>query len=145
MGYLQVVLMRQRGNKYHNKKVVHDGIKFASKSEGERYLELKAMQEKGEIRDLVIQPKFILQESFRKNGELFRAIHYVADFQYNQHGPSGLKLVIEDVKGYMGYTTPEFKIKRKLFEARYPDLSLTITQMNNRKKTPVRKLKGKDT
>ena len=129
--------MRQHGNKYHNKKVVHDGIKFASKSEGERYLELKAMQEKGEIRDLVLQPKFILQESFRKNGELFRAIHYVADFQYYLND----QLVIVDVKGYMGYTTPEFRIKRKIFEARYPDLSLTITQMNNRKRTPVRKLK----
>jgi hypothetical protein len=132
--------MRKLGNKYHNKKVVHDGIKFASKSEGERYLELKAMEAEGDIKDLVLQPKFILQESFRKNGELFRAIHYVADFQYTTVFGH---LVIEDVKGYMGYTTPEFKIKRKLFEARYPELSLTITQMNNRKKTPVRKLKGK--
>jgi len=131
--------MKPRGNKFHNKKVIHDGIKFASKSEGERYLELKTLQETGQIRDLVLQPKFVLQESFRKHGELFRAIHYVADFQYFDRDG---KFVVEDVKGYMGYTTPEFKIKRKLFEKRYPDLALTITQMNNRKKTPVRKLKG---
>lgn len=132
--------MRPTRNKFHNKKVIHDGIKFASKSEGERYLELKERERQGEITNLLLQPKFVLQESFRKNGELFRAIHYVADFQY--HTRDGV-LVIEDVKGYMGYTTPEFRLKRKLFESRYPALSLTITQMNNRKKTPVRKLKGK--
>jgi len=133
--------MKRRTNKYHNKKVTIDGIRFASTSEGNRYLELKAEKEAGRIRDFSRQPRYLLQESFRKNGELFRAIHYVADFLIiNLDGSQ----TIEDVKGWLGYTTPEFKLKRKLFEYRYPDLTLTITQMKRKGKPPRSKVRTPD-
>ena len=37
-------------SKYHNKKVIIDGIKFDSKKEANRYQELKLMQRAGKIK-----------------------------------------------------------------------------------------------
>lgn len=39
-------------NKYHNKKVVIDGVTFDSKLEATRYTELKLLERKGLIKDL---------------------------------------------------------------------------------------------
>lgn len=55
-----------KSNKYHNKKVIIDGIKFASKLEATRYTELKLLENKGIIKDLVLQPSYTLIPSFRK-------------------------------------------------------------------------------
>lgn len=52
-------------NKYGNIKTVIDGIKFDSKRESERYLELKLLEKAGEISDLKLQPRFILQHGFK--------------------------------------------------------------------------------
>lgn len=67
----------------------------------------------GEVVSFDLQPEFVLQESFRKNGKLYRAIKYKADFlvRYND----GHEELI-DVKGML---TKEFRIKQKLFELRY--------------------------
>ena len=104
-------------------KVEIDGIKFMSPGEAERYLELCIMQAKGQIVRFDLQPKFPLQKSFRKNGEFFREINYFADFRVFYNGG---RTEVEDVKGWGGYTTPEFKIKRKLFEYQYPTLRLIM-------------------
>lgn len=104
-------------------KVEIDGIKFASPGEAERYIELMIRQAEGENIEVFLQPKFELQPKFRKNGVLFRPIVYIADFKI-VHGDG--RIEIEDVKGWGGYTTPEFKIKRKLFEFKYPELSLIL-------------------
>ena len=69
-------------NKYGNRKVVIDGIEFMSQKEGNRYCELKLLQRAGEISNLRLQPKFILQEGFKKNGKTYQAITYIADFSY---------------------------------------------------------------
>ena len=103
-------------------KVEIDGIKFASPGEAERYLELCIRNIKGDLW-FRCQPKFELQQKFRKNGILFRPIHYIADFEITF--PDG-HIEIEDVKGWGGYTTPDFKLKRKLFEFKYPDLALIL-------------------
>jgi hypothetical protein len=79
-----------------------DGIKFASPGEAERYLELSIRILKGENTEFFLQPKFELQSKFRKNGVLFRPIHYIADFKII-HGDG--RIEIEDVKGWGGYTT----------------------------------------
>jgi hypothetical protein len=102
-------------------KVEIDGIKFMSPGEAERYLELKTRIAKGENIEVFLQPKFELQPKFRKNGVLFRPIVYIADFKI-VHGDG--RIEIEDVKGWGGYTTDIYKIKKKLFEFKYPDLSL---------------------
>ena len=47
-------------SKYHNKKVMIDGIKFDSKKEANRYQELKLMQRAGIISDLQRQVKYVL-------------------------------------------------------------------------------------
>ena len=106
-------------NKYRNKKVQVDMYVFDSIAESRRYKELKLLQRAGEISELTLQPRFLLQEAFRKNGKSYRKIEYVADFMYLQDG----KYIVEDVKGIQ---TDVFKLKHKIFEKLYPDLELRI-------------------
>ena len=106
-------------NKYFNRKIRIDGINFDSKKEGARYCELKMLVKSKKIENLVLQPKFILQKAFRKNGKAYRKIEYIADFMYSQNG----KTIVEDVKGI---ETEVFKIKHKIFEYQYPDYELKI-------------------
>lgn len=107
--------------KYGNRKTVIDGVTFDSKAEAERYEELKLLERAGIIRDLQLQPKFTLIPTFRKNGKTFRGITYVADFSYIENGQK----IVEDVKGFK---TDVYKIKRKLFEYTYRDITLTEVQ-----------------
>ena len=81
-------------NKYNNKKVQVDMYVFDSIRESQRYKELKLLERAGEISNLELQPKFLLQESFKKNGKTYKAINYIADFMYEENG----KVVVEDVK-----------------------------------------------
>ena len=106
-------------SKYHNKKVQVDMYVFDSIAESKRYKELKLLEQAREISELELQPRFLLQEGFKKNGKTFRKIEYIADFQYIENG----RLVIEDVKGK---ETEVFKLKRKLFEHEYPDYELKL-------------------
>lgn len=106
-------------NKYKNTKIVVDNIKFDSVLEANRYKELKLLERAGEISNLELQPRFLLQDSFKKNGRTFRKIEYVADFKYIENG----KTIVEDVKGIQ---TDVFKLKYKIFEKVYPDLTLKI-------------------
>lgn len=108
-------------NKYNAKKTVIDGIKFDSKKEAQHYMELKLLQRAGEISNLELQPRFLLQEGFKKNGETYKPIYYIADFKYIEKG----QVIVEDVKGK---ETEVFKLKRKLFEHKYPDLELRIIE-----------------
>ena len=106
-------------NKYKNKKTQIDMYVFDSAKEAKRYKELKLLEQAGEISNLVLQPRFLLQEGFKKNGKTYRKIEYIADFQYNENG----KTIVEDVKGLQ---TDVFKTKHKLFEKKYPELELKI-------------------
>lgn len=106
-------------SKYKNKKTQVDMYVFDSAKEAQRYRELKLLERAGEISDLELQPRFLLQESFKKNGKTYRKIDYVADFKYTESG----KTIVEDVKGLQ---TDVFKIKHKLFEKKYPELELKI-------------------
>lgn len=106
--------------KYHSKKTKFDGITFDSKAEALRYCELKILQQAGVIKDLRLQPEYILQEGFKKNGKTYRKIAYRADFEYfdNEKG----KVIVEDVKGM---ETEVYKLKKKMFELKYPELTIT--------------------
>ena len=125
-----------------SKKTVVDGIKFMSPGEAERYLELSIRVLKGENIEFFLQPKFQLQPKFRKNGISFREINYIADFKI-VHGDG--RVEIEDVKGWGGYTTPEFKIKRKLFEYKYPLHTLVLLKRAGKQKTIDALLKERET
>jgi len=87
-----------------------DNIVFDSRMEMRRYKELKLLVKAKKIRNLQIQPHFLLQPAFEKHGFTFKAIYYVADFSY--YDLRTKKEVVEDVKGA---ETKEFKLKRKMF------------------------------
>lgn len=107
--------------KYSARKAEVDGHVFDSRAEGRRYQELRILEAAGEISDLTLQPEFVLQEAFLYRGQRERAIKYRGDFQYLENG----QVVVEDVKGY----APEvFKLKAKLFRARYPHIELRIVK-----------------
>lgn len=105
-----------RRNKYNAKKIKIDGHTFDSKREAERYCELKLFFKAGLIRNLVLQPRFLLQdEFFDKNEVKHKKIEYVADFMYiDKCG----KTIVEDVKGVL---TDVYKIKKKMFLKIYDD------------------------
>lgn len=103
--------------KYGNRKVVVNNIRFDSKAEAERYLQLLALQNAGTISELVLQPEFVLVPAFTKNGKHYRKITYLADFKYKL----GDDTYVEDVKGFK---TEVYRIKKKLFEYKYPELEL---------------------
>ena len=105
--------------KYRNKKTQVDMYVFDSVLEARRYKQLALLERAGEIKNLKLQVPFLLQESFRKNGKTYRKIEYIADFVYEENGQT----IVEDTKGIK---TDVFKIKQKLFEYKYPNLSLKI-------------------
>ena len=110
--------------KYHNKKTVADGIKFDSRLEAERYAQLKILERAGVIRDLELQPEYELIPSFKKDGKTWRKTVYKADFRYIL--AEGDRIIIEDVKGSTAVITDVFRLKQKLFEYRYPELTIKI-------------------
>ena len=110
--------------KYRNTKTVIDEIKFDSKLEAERYAQLKIMERAGVIRNLELQPEYELIPSFRKNGKTWRKTAYKADFRYILVEDD--ITIIEDVKGSTAVITDVFRLKQKLFEYKYPELTIKI-------------------
>lgn len=109
-------------SKYGATKTEIDGLVFDSKLEAKRWQQLKRLLAAGEIKNLQRQPEFTLQPAFRKHNKAYRAITYRADFKYQtQDG----RTVVEDVKGM---ETEVFRIKRKMFEYKYPELSLVLVK-----------------
>ncbi len=108
--------MRFKKHKYNAKPIEFDGFKFDSKKEAKRYLELKMFERAGKIRDLKLQPVFLLQEGFYRNGKAIRQMTYRADFEYLDE--KGRKIV-EDVKGVK---TKEYQIKKKIFLKKFKDV-----------------------
>ena len=109
-------------SRYTSYKPIIDGIKFDSLMEGQYYVYLKEKLQKKEIANLTLQPEYLLQEAFSKNGKKFRPIIYIADFRFQDKDANW---VIVDIKGK---ETVEFKLKQKLFEYKFPDLSLSVIQ-----------------
>ena len=94
--------------KYRALKTTVGGITFDSCLEAKRYTQLKILETAGAIKNLQIQPKFRLMDSFKYDGQTIRAIDYIADFMYEEDG----KRIVEDVKGIR---TKDYIIKSKLF------------------------------
>ncbi len=108
----------KKKHKYHAKKTEVDGHNFDSKKEAEYYQELKLRKRAGDIKDFELQPEFVLQDKIPE--KKLRAIKYRADFKvFHTDG----RVEIVDIKGF---ETAEFKLKKKMFLARYPDLELII-------------------
>lgn len=103
-------------NKFRARRTVVDGHAFPSKREAEYYLLYKSMLQRGEIKDLQLQPRFDLIPSYVNwEGKKRRPMHYTADFLLTY--PDGRKVVVE-VKGYR---TRDYQLRRKLFEWKYSE------------------------
>lgn len=120
--------MWRNRSKYGAKSVEIDGMKFASKKEGEYYRIYKGMLERGEISDLRLQVPFLLlpeiseeveeikhlktkDKVVRKKKVIQKATTYVADFVYKDG--TGKEVVV-DVKGSRRMLTKEFILKKKM-------------------------------
>lgn len=108
-------------SKYNAKRVEVDGIKFASIAEAKYYEQLKWLKHANQIKGFTLQPRFLLQEAYKKNGKTVRKIEYVADFEI--HNLDG-SIEIIDVKGH---ETKEFLLKKKMFEFRYAHTLKLVT------------------
>ena len=108
--------------KYHNQNTTIDNIKFASKKEAKRYQELKWLEKANEISELRLQVPFELQPSFKKYGKTYRKIEYIADFVY--YDVKQDKYIVEDVKGSKTTRTEVYLLKKKIFEYKYPHLTI---------------------
>ncbi len=128
-------------SKYHAQRTVGG---FDSKLEERRYYQLKADPH---VVKIDVHPVFEIFPPVRKclkcreifelptakcpnlncGGKLlvFRGISYIADFRVEYDDG---RIEIEDVKGV---ETEAFKLKRKLFEAAYPDLTLSIVRSDD--------------
>lgn len=105
------MLDEAKPNKYRNKKIVIDGIKFDSEKEANRYAQLRMLLRAGEISELELQKPFVLIPTQKgADGKVIeRAVKYIADFYYRDNRRN--QYVVEDTKGVR---TDEYIIKRKL-------------------------------
>lgn len=107
-------------NKYHNHKITAEGETFDSRDEYQYYLYLLKLKAEGKILNFERQPTYELQPKFKKNGKTYRAITYTPDFLvYWNNGDETLV----DVKS-LGTATQQGELRRKLFEYKYPNISL---------------------
>ena len=106
-------MRRQRfmgASKYHSTRINSADGKFDSGLEYKRWVYLKALEQSGEIKNLVRQVPYTLIPAQYKNGKcLYRELKYISDFEYDITATE--EHVVEDVKGIV---LPVFKVKQKL-------------------------------
>lgn len=105
-GAALAIIMNLSKNKYKNKPIKIDGIRFSSIKEGKRYLDLKLLLKTGKIALLSLQPVYTI----KINGN--KICKVILDFVY--YDEEKRIWVYEDVKGL---DTPLSKLKRKMVEA----------------------------
>ena len=110
--------VKEKQNKYRNKKVVYDGMTFDSKKEGLHYLELKTLENLGVISELKCQVPFLLIDTQKINGKTYPKATYIADFTYIQDG----KLIVEDVKSEITRKNPVYRLKIKMLVYKYKEV-----------------------
>ena len=112
-------------NKFNAQKVEMDGMTFDSKKEYKRYIELKAMQQRGEIFGLEHHTKFELAPKTKLEGEKRAkpALRYFADFTYyNTRG----EYIVEDVKSAATRKLASYRTKKHLMST---VLGISITEV----------------
>ncbi len=102
-------------NKFNAQKIELDGMTFDSKKEHKRYIELKAMQQRGEIFGLEHHTKFELAPKTKLEGEKRSkpALRYFADFTY--YISSG-EYIVEDVKSAATRKLASYRNKKHLMK-----------------------------
>jgi hypothetical protein len=132
---------KKAASKFGAIKTEIDGITFDSKLESRFYSRLKEQKDNGTIKHFEIQPRYILQEKYivvdgavvtgsnplfdkikrKSKAKTILPIEYAGDFLITHN--DGSQVVI-DVKG--GILTAEFRIKRKMYMMKYPELPLIL-------------------
>jgi len=97
-----------------------NGHTFSSDVEYRFYVYLLLQQEKGIVKNIRIQPKYLLQDKFEKHGKKYLPIYYISDFEVEYTNGN---MIIFDVKGM---PTQDFLLKEKLFNYKYPDKILNV-------------------
>lgn len=102
-------------NKFNASKIKLDGMTFDSTKEYNRYIELKALQQRGEIFGLEHHTKFELAPSVKIEGEKRTkpALRYFADFTY--YLING-EYIVEDVKSVATRKLPSYRNKKHLMK-----------------------------
>ena len=102
-------------NKFNAQKIELDGMTFDSKKELKRYIELKAMQQHGEIFELEHHTKFELAPKIKLEGEKRAkpALRYFADFTY--YNITG-EYIVEDVKSAATRKLASYRNKKHLMK-----------------------------
>ncbi|MEM5012085.1 DUF1064 domain-containing protein [Niallia taxi] len=100
-------------SKYGSRKTRVDNITFDSVAEAKYYEQLKWLLRAKQIKSFKLQPKFLLQEGFKKHGVTVQKIEYIADFEVHKLDGS---VEIVDVKGV---ETKDFILKKKMYLKRY--------------------------
>ncbi|HCU74676.1 MAG TPA: hypothetical protein DGS69_03440 [Acinetobacter baumannii] len=92
-----------------------DGMTFDSTKEYKRYIELKALQQRGEIKELQHHTKFELAPKTKLEGEKRAkpALRYFADFTY--YLING-EFIVEDVKSVATRKLPSYRNKKHLMK-----------------------------
>lgn len=134
----------QNTGKIRHTKTEVDGIMFDSKMESDKYKYLKEQLSKGLIKNLELQPEFVLQEKYiivdgqviegshpefdkikrKTKAKTIQAIKYRGDFLVTDLDDS------QRVIDTKGLSTTEFEIKKKLFMFKYPNIKLEVIIYN---------------
>lgn len=120
----------KKRNKYGNRKVVRDGIKFDSEREAARFGELKVLRAMGKIRDLRLQANFTLVEGYKTiEGKRIKPMVYRADFTYERAAEpdrNGTVHWLREVEDAKGTKTKDYMLKKKLMQDKY---NITIREV----------------
>lgn len=117
-------MRRPRGwSKYGAEKArCRHGHEHDSRREAQRCAELHLLERSGVIEGLEVQPQFWFvidgREVKHPNG---RRVGYRADFRYSEGGEA----IVEEVKGF---ETSDWALRRSIFVALFPDLTLRVTK-----------------
>lgn len=101
------------------------GLTFDSRIEADRYLELRAMQDAGEIANLTVHPRFVLID--KAPGVRERV--YTADFRYD-NGSFPIDTV-EEVKPACKAArswTRDFPLRLAMARQRYPHVEFRVVE-----------------
>ena len=114
-------------NKYGAQPISIDGVRFASKKEAARFLELRLLQKAGAIADLECQPVFPLHvlEVWRSQVpvRITTIGKFTADFRYTNLTTG--EIVIEDTKSEPT-KTEAYRLRKRLAEVIH---GMTVTEL----------------
>lgn len=107
-------------NKYRNTITYYKNIRFSSKKERDRYITLKQLEKAGIIKELELQPKFLLLDTIHYKDKTYPKTYYKADFKYFDKEKG--KYIIEDIKSPITAKDKVYRLKIKMLLAKYPDI-----------------------